>query len=172
MTTGRINQVTTFPNSLRALHQILGSQKATFLGGSSSSVSIISTRAEGTCSHVATNVSPTAGQNRLVPRSHIIQTHRFLFVTTKITVFQENYQQPAKQPLSFTKVTVDSRIYSTADMLSHPQVVHIPHSLQAQKIVHDPQCQLLPTCKKVANQSGSKGPFQISISCNLQEGYH
>ena len=105
MTTGRINQVTTFPkhavkNSNE--HQITRHARKGHLsfGGSSSSESNkFQTLWPENLVHCIQlpKVSLTKESNRLVPRSHIVQTHRFLFVTTKIMAFQENYPAtPAK----------------------------------------------------------------------------
>jgi hypothetical protein len=71
------------------------------------------------------------GRNRLVPRSHIVQTHRFLFVTTKIMALKENYLWPANTISSMSTKPRWIPKWTRCNKLGHQQVVHIPHSLQA-----------------------------------------
>jgi len=109
------------------------------------------------------------GRNRLVPRSHIVQTHCFLFVTTKIMALWENYLRPAKT--SFTKPRWIPE-WTKRNKLGHQQVVHIPHSLQAatKKTCVLDLCQLPLS---ISTFGSIKCPFQISISCQwLQETCH
>jgi len=50
--------------------------------------------------------------------------------------FSENYLQPAKHKIRFTKSRWIPK-YTNWDKLSHWQAVHIPHSLQTQQQVLD-----------------------------------
>jgi len=118
--------------------------------------------------HWATDVSlTTKGRNRLVPRSHTVQTHCFLFVTTKIMAFWENYLRPAKQQKHHGWLCSPSRggfpSVLNANKLSHQQVAHNPPNALC-KQQHKPVCltcfQSHPT--ELLGQVHSKSAYPVN----------
>ena len=99
MTTGRINQVTTFQlrRTLRSLAKRPHTHsRSCFRGREFVNLSWLDLTVTNT-SIPRWSVLASKGQqsNRLVPRSHILQTRFSLSQTaTEITAFRENYQQP------------------------------------------------------------------------------
>jgi len=120
--------------------------------------------------NAATELS-RAIETRLVPRSHIIQTHCFLSFTTKMVAFRENYLRPAKKTVLFTKSWWIPKC-TNRNKLGHQQKVHIPRSLQAATKRLCARLCFQPTSysqtRWVRNNRAPKGPFQTSISCKLQ----
>jgi hypothetical protein len=121
MTTGRINQVTTFP-ACRVIKHLQWApytrcwpMKANnlsrweFISDSNNKISIL---VKNNCSQInATNVSLTADQNRLVPRSHILQTHCSLSVLqNKNHGLLRELPATSEQNKSAHQVEVDSQV--------------------------------------------------------------
>jgi hypothetical protein len=108
-------------------------------------------------------------ENRLVPRSHIIQTHCFLLLQQKLRSSGRttcNQQNKESHDFLFTKSRWILKC-TKCNKLSHQQVVHIPHSLQARNMYLT--CANLFDFHKKSVNNWAQSPFQISISCCVQK---
>jgi len=165
MTTGRINQVTTFPTCCeeqQMINQILGmaSQGPPFFSRSSSLIQWISTLWRNPFAHVGTEVFSWV-KTALFPDLTFVQTHCFLFVTTKIMAFWENYLRLAKN--NFTKPRWIPKCIN-CNKLSQQQVVHIPHSLQAATV-----CARL--CFQPTHEKKLKKPIRLKKKVHSKSAY-
>jgi hypothetical protein len=128
MTTGRINQVTTFhPCRAREPLQnvrVITAEAAFAVGSSLFELIYDLTAANTSVQPEGVLASKSQQLNRLVPRSHILQTHFSLSqAATEIMAFRENYQQPVTS-LGCRTVAADSQVVK-CDRFSYQQVIHI-----------------------------------------------
>ena len=145
MTTGRINQVTTFPvtPNTRTGPRKVGVRPLWFKHISKSLIKKPFTQRE--CYWIPQPQIETA----LFPDLTFIQTHCFLFITTRMIVFGEELPATSKNNCCCSPSRGGFPTAFIAASLAHQQVVHIPHSLQAQK-------QVLNMVQKGKKYSGSK----------------
>jgi hypothetical protein len=117
MTTGRINQVTTFQNiaAVAAMStKVLGRPgKATFLSVGVCSLGRIKFQTLLVSKRERTLLSDPQGRNRLVPRSHIIQTHWLLCLSQqkKSWPSERTTLRPGDSECIAHQATVDSQVY-------------------------------------------------------------
>jgi len=134
MTTGRINQVTTFhsPTSQRtwSKHLLLVVGKPLSQVGVRHQQLKIQMRPRNAF-HGCTSKSEPANETPCSPISQISDT--LLPVTVKATAimaFRENYSQPAEHPEDVRTVMADSQVVN-CNRFSYQQVIHILPPLQA-----------------------------------------
>jgi hypothetical protein len=124
MTTGRINQVTTFrPCTPRGATHDSHDQSHFLVREFINLVEDSTVTLEGV-PHFCIVTIQSQRLNHLIPRSHKFQEHFSLSLTaTEIMTFRENYQQPALSHGHCT-VTADSQVVK-CNRFSYQQVIHI-----------------------------------------------
>jgi len=172
MTTGRINQVTTFP---KLLHR--AAMCTEYLAGPKGHLSPVGVhlwferfwpqQVQELFATWLLGVYWLQDQNRLVPRSHIILDSLLLVCYNKNCDLLRELPATSKTNM-FTRPWWIPKC-ANCNKLSHRQEVHIPHSVQAATkdcVLDFVSNWLILTWSE--SQSGSNSPFQTSISCNLQ----
>jgi len=156
MTTGRINQVTTFPvtPNTRTCPRKVGVRLSDF--------NTFQNPRSGNCSHKehATEFLNRGLKPALFPVLTFIQTHCFLFIMTRMIVFREELPATSKNNCCCSLGRGGFPTALIATSLAHQQVSPHPSFLASTK----------NKCLTSNNQAQS--PFQISMSCNLQKQHH